>query len=331
LEYYKNELVSDDLLSKVNEVVGGREILFLTVHGSHLYGLNHADSDVDIKGVFLPTNREIVLGNIPKTVKYTSGDDNSKNSKEDCDVELFSLNYFFDLASRGDTGAISMLSAPENLVIIQSDTWRNIVLHKSMFYSKNMAGLIGFVRTQANKYCEKGDRLKCAIDAEYFFEARCPDSKLIDFWDDLPNGSHIEKIDKDGRKFYSVCNRLIQDTSKSSYACSIVKSIVSSYGKRSISAFNNNGLDWKAISHAFRVSNELSDLYKFGTIKYPLVNSETILDIKLGKLDFKNYVLPRLNSLMDEVNALSEKSNFPQEVDKKRIDDFTYYTIKMLM
>lgn len=331
MEFYKNELVSDELLSKINEIVDGREILFLTVHGSHLYGLNHADSDVDIKGVFLPTNREIILGNIPKTVKYSSGNDNSKNSKEDCDIELFSLNYFFELASRGDTGAISMLSAPENLVIVKSDTWRNIVLHKNMFYSKNMAGLIGFVRTQTDKYCAKGDRLRCAKDAIKYIENGDPDSRLKDFWNDLPKGDHIEKIEKDGRFFWSVCNRLMQDTSKFSYVNIVVKSIISSYGKRSQKAFDNSGLDFKAISHAFRVANELSDLYKFGTIKYPLVNSKIILDIKLGKLDFKNYVLPRLNLLMDEVNVLSKKSNFPQEVNKKKIDDFAFYTIKMLM
>ena len=158
-------------------------------------------------------------------------------------------------------------------------------------------------------------------------------TRLSDIWDDLPNLKYTRKYvdEKSGLRMYEICNKKFHETASAEYVLSSLESTLSKYGKRVKLAEENNFLDWKAISHAFRIANELSDLYKFGTIKYPLVNYETILDMKLGKLDFKNYVLPKLNSLMDEVNDLSKKSNFPQEVDKKKIDDFAFYTIKMLM
>lgn len=36
--------------------------------GSHLYGTNTENSDMDFKGIYLPTAREIVLGTYKKTI-----------------------------------------------------------------------------------------------------------------------------------------------------------------------------------------------------------------------------------------------------------------------
>ncbi len=62
--------------------------------GSHLYGTATEKSDLDFKGIFLPSNREILLGKIPKSIKYDTGNDHSKNSPEDIDEEIYSLHYF---------------------------------------------------------------------------------------------------------------------------------------------------------------------------------------------------------------------------------------------
>ena len=37
-------------------------VIMKTVFGSHLYGLSTPESDMDFKGVFVPTAREIILG-----------------------------------------------------------------------------------------------------------------------------------------------------------------------------------------------------------------------------------------------------------------------------
>lgn len=323
-----DDMFNGDLIEKIHDLLDGRVLICLIVHGSHLYGLNHEDSDIDIKGVFMPSKRDYLLCDVPVTLKYTSGNDDSKNSKDDVDLELYSLNHFFKLAASGDTGAISMMNASKDMVCFSNYIWEKILEYPGIFYSKNMAGLIGFVLTQTSKYCQKGDRLAAAKEAQNFFEASDPESKLREYWGALPTGEYLSHVEKDGNRFYDVCGRMIQDTSSAKYALGVINSITKSYGNRAKTAHDNNGLDWKAISHAFRVASELSNLYEFGKINYPLDDFERIKRMKMGELDFKTEVLPDLNSLMDRVHEMSQKSHFPEKVNQEKIDNLLYSLIK---
>jgi len=40
--------------------------------GSHLYGTATVDSDLDYKGVFLPSKKEVLLGKIHKSINHTA-------------------------------------------------------------------------------------------------------------------------------------------------------------------------------------------------------------------------------------------------------------------
>lgn len=46
-----------------------------------------------------------------------------------------------------------------------------------------------------------------------------------------------------------------------------------------------DGNDWKALSHALRALLEVKELLSFGTINFPLKDSQFLLDVKLGKID----------------------------------------------
>jgi predicted nucleotidyltransferase len=59
------------------------------VFGSHLYGTATENSDTDYKGVYLPTEKEILLNRVPKSYNYKTGDGVTKNTKDDIDVEFF--------------------------------------------------------------------------------------------------------------------------------------------------------------------------------------------------------------------------------------------------
>lgn len=47
--------------------------------GSHLYGLNTPTSDVDYKGIFMPTLEELLLNSFPKTIVTSTGPEHAKN------------------------------------------------------------------------------------------------------------------------------------------------------------------------------------------------------------------------------------------------------------
>ena len=100
------EFVRNDL---IKEQETGRELLYLCEFGSHLYGTDTPDSDIDYKGVFLPSKKEMLLGNKCKSLHYSSGKNDDRNTKEDVDVDLWSLQYFFFFFFKEERNAIKLL------------------------------------------------------------------------------------------------------------------------------------------------------------------------------------------------------------------------------
>jgi len=175
------------------------------VFGSHLYGTNTPESDKDFKGVFMPTKEQIYLGKIPKCYSEQTGDDKSKNTKEDTDTEIYSLHYFIKLACEGQTVALDMLHAPLDMRTYSSPLWHRIIFNRSKFYTKNMKAFVGYARRQAAKYGIKGSRLDAAKNVlDFIFENCYSGVKLKKYWNDLPEGEHIHKdeIDPNGNRIY---------------------------------------------------------------------------------------------------------------------------------
>ncbi len=135
-------------------------IIVKMVFGSHLYGTNTPESDMDYKGVFLPSKEEILLGKIPKSYTInTKKGSNTKNSAEDTDIEIYSLHYFIKLACEGQTVALDMLHAPDDMLIEVDSYWWDIIRHRDKFYTKNLKAFVGYARRQAAKYGLASGRL----------------------------------------------------------------------------------------------------------------------------------------------------------------------------
>lgn len=76
--------VAKSLLNK------GDKLVYLSHFGSVLYGTNSEKSDCDLKGVFVPSVASLVKGTASHHYRFSSGANDSKNSAEDVDVELWS-------------------------------------------------------------------------------------------------------------------------------------------------------------------------------------------------------------------------------------------------
>jgi len=305
--------------------------------GSELYGTNTKDSDTDIKGVFLPTIEQIFLGRIPKTIQENTKTTNeTKNTKEDIDIELFSLHYFIKLACEGQTVALDMLHCPNNMLIETSTIWGRIVENREKFYTKNLKAFVGYARTQAARYGIRGSRLNDAKRVVDFLDkirqveiAHCDRLnsfyyKLSDVWKDLPEGEHIFKHEDKTPKIYEVCGKKIQETVKIEYALNIVDRFYKQYGERAKQAANNEGIDWKAVSHAVRAAMQVKELLTENTITFPLKEAELVKEIKQGRLDYITKVAPVLEGLMEEVEILSKNSALPEKADRKFWDNFIF-------
>ena len=88
-------------------------LLYEVVHGSHLYGTNISDSDLDIKGVYAPYSYDVLCGEEPalNVISKANKRINEKSDKNTIERKYYSLAKFYHLLSKGDIGCTEMLFA----------------------------------------------------------------------------------------------------------------------------------------------------------------------------------------------------------------------------
>lgn len=314
-------------------------------HGSTLYGLETENSDVDYKGIYIPSLEDMILGKESVTKQSSTGEKDQKNQSGDIDEQYFSLQKFIEMACAGETVAIDMLHCNDKNLISSSPLWDELVSMRAMFYTTNMKAFLGYCKKQAAKYGIKGSRLSALESVvnklKYAMIDHGEDCKLKDpvscsmveiiHNEDENHKEHVKLIDgfykKDkwiDKQMIDVCGSKFEMNTSVSHVLNSIQAQYDQYGKRAKLAKENKGVDWKAVSHAIRAAYQLKEIYETGDLKYPLAGRELILDIKLGKLDYIDEVQPLLDSLIDEVEDLSETVDLPKKAD---VEFFKWWTV----
>lgn len=173
------------------------KLIYLTQYGSHLYGLNTENSDLDFRGVFIPNREDVLLKRDVDEYNTELVLDCGTNIEIDnigcvdiiknpgfqkkVDVKLFSIYKFLKLCSKGDTNALDVLfsvvyGAPTQIMKThveqfydglyiddeQNPWW--IIEHIKEYANKlintsNLSSPITYAHKQAEKYSVKGERL----------------------------------------------------------------------------------------------------------------------------------------------------------------------------
>jgi predicted nucleotidyltransferase len=305
-----------------------RKTLVRMVFGSHMYGLNTPESDTDYKGIFLPSRKEVLLGRIPKTLRISEGSgDSGKNTAEDVDEEHYSLHYFLDLACKGETVALDMLHSRREDWVEKTLVWELLVAQRERFYTKNLRALVGYARRQAAKYGVKGSRLSDARNVLNFLremDTESPHIRLEDIWEGIPTGEHIRKEERTYPETVAtldVCGKKLQSTAKARQYIDTLGRFVEAYGARARKAERNEGIDWKAVSHAFRAGYQVQGILLRGGFSYPLDETDFIRKVKLGEVPYK-VAGPMLEELIDGLEEMAAESDLPETVNRRGIDEW---------
>lgn len=306
------------------------KILFLTQYGSHLYGLNTENSDLDFRGVFLPEKEDLLLQKAKDeyNVELNIG-------KRKVDVKLFSIHKFLKLCSKGDTNALDVLFSvsyinkgsylrthveqfynflytdEENLSVSWAIEYIKEYANKLINIDKLMSP-ISYAYKQATKYGLKGER-KQALDKILAQAQEIVDSsdtewftvsdlvKVIDF-----SNKHysIDKLDNKGtiEKYLNVCGVQHQyNLDLEVFIERITEKVEKEYtSDRTKNAVDGN--DWKALSHALRILSQIKDLLTTGNYSFPNVNKAFLLNVKLGKIsreEIDNYFETNFKDVLD--------------------------------
>jgi len=300
--------------------------------GSTIYGTSTPESDTDYKAIYLPSGNDIVMQRIQGSINNnTKKDERSKNTADDIDIEMFSLDKYIKLLLEGQTVAIDMLFTPDEFIEQSSPLWDHIRENKDKFLHSGILSFVGYCRTQANKYGIKGSRMRAVKDTIEFFKAMTynhPNS----FDERLRDAFHISTLEAfaEGKEFINVIMLTNKDGLSEPYlevvgrkygmgitvkeVFKLLTKIWDNYGERSRQAMNNDGIDWKALMHAVRIQHEAQELLTTGHITFPRPERELLLKIRNNKhkvtMPYKE-VAKIIEDGLDDLEAL--KSNLPKK------------------
>jgi hypothetical protein len=291
---------------------------------------------MDFKSIYVPTSRDILLQRIKGSVsdKRSKGE-GEKNYAGEVEEESYSLDRFLKLVSEGQTVALDVLFSNSNIIqVYNSYIWDNIERNRHRLLTKESKAFIGYCRQQSAKYGIKGSRVAAVRDSLNFlktislghvntiklghfeknieiFSNNREFVKIVDI--ELPNTQLIRHLE--------VCGRKLPYTSTIKNAIDILQKLFDEYGHRALQAENNEGVDWKALSHAVRIGQEAIELFDTHNIIFPRPNALELIAIKTGQIPYKD-VAEKIEDLFVEVELAAERSTLPESVDKEWIDDF---------
>lgn len=306
--------------------------------GSHLYGTSTPASDIDYKSVFVPSADAILLQRIKATVTDKRPKQPfEKNVAGEIDQEAYALHRYLQLLAEGQTVALDMLFAPRWAMTSEPDPiWEDICDHKHLFLSRRAASFIGYCRTQANKYGIKGSRVHAVRNIVEWFdqeigvhghlarmeiaaqtipafiaERKLDHTSIIS----IPHPSKPEV----GLPHLECCNRKAPFTVSLKDARAIYGRLLDEYGGRALMAERNEGIDWKALSHAVRVGSEALELLATGHITFPLPDAAHILAIKQGTRPYAE-VAEEIEGLLEKVERAEKISSLRETPNHAVID-----------
>ena len=310
-----------EILKQLQPKIRGK-LVYLSQFGSHLYGLNTENSDLDFRGVYIPNLDDVILKKDKDEINeeleflHVKGMGYRFNEEEKVqiipentylklikvDVKIFSLQKFITLCSKADTNALDLLFSIEDNFIekyinydrntTDSVIWQLYSNRSKLINTSRLESPVTYAFKQATKYGIKGERYSKLLEALKVAKELSEGSvrDLVQYFPfaDVFDDKYV-KVDKLKNKdideyYLNICGVQHQfNTSLNTFIERLEDKVNKEYtSERTKSAKDGN--DWKALSHAIRVLLEIQELLETGNIKFPLRQKDFLLDIKLGKV-----------------------------------------------
>lgn len=276
---------ANELLAKAQRELKG-QTLYAVVFGAHLFGTADDQSDVDVRGVFLPDIEEVLLGHPKESLRIQS-----EATKDD--LVLWSVQHFRALLLKGDTNAVELLFSDSHphAVLQSSKAWEVVKEAGRKLLHRPLRGFWGFALALSQRY----DIKSLVVEGLEFLQEILTDKEdglrlravIPDIFAALPERLQpIVRVERgtDGRDYLLVgrhsylLDSFMQDIKRS------VATALSKRGERVFRlAHRADDEDWKALHHAIRVALEAITLHKTGHLTFPLPDAQWLYAIKRGQ------------------------------------------------
>ncbi len=305
----------------------GDNIILLTLGGSHAYGTNNENSDLDVRGCTLNSKMQILTNeNFEQFVN------------EATDTTIYSFNKLISLLSNCNPNTIELLgNKPEHYLYV-SEIGKELIDNAHLFLSKRAAySFGGYATAQLRRLDNKAVRL---VNQEQR-ERHILNSIMNAYHTFTEKYFHFEEdsiklyIDKSEQEEYDT--EIFMDVNLHHYPLRDYKSmwsemnnVVKDYskiGKRNKNAIEHNKLG-KHMMHLIRLYMMCLDiLEKEEIVTYREKEHELLMEIRNGKfLDGDRQPIPEFYEMVDDYEKKLEyaknNTNLPDNPDYKRINEF---------
>jgi len=304
--------------------------------GSHLYGTATSESDLDIKAVYLPEARDILLQRVPAAVSvHREKAKGEKNTAADTDFEAYSSAKFLELLAEGQTVALDMLFAPDAMLLsAPHPVWAEIKALAPRLFSRKTTAFVGYCRQQARKYGVKGERLTAvraalealrAIEGTYGSNAKlevaATEVRALAAEHALLDVVEVPEATGYMATYFDIAGKKAIFSASIKGARTIAEGLYNEFGERTRAAEANSGVDWKAMSHAVRIARQAVEFLETGQVTLPRPEAAHLLAIKCGALPYAA-VGEEIETLLEAVEAAAARCGLPEGPEPGLAEDF---------
>jgi hypothetical protein len=297
------------------------------VHGSRLFGTSDDESDVDVKSVWLPSSRDILLGRTDWTV--FDGDQSRRNAPGDVDHEQHDLIRYLKLVASGHPVPVEMLFAPDSAHEEEPhDIWRKLTELAPLIVPSSVSKFMGFIEEQSSSFGVGGARItavRSAMEALDASKIRNPKASVRDVAQEAVEAAaspHVRiDVKPDGSRFLLIAGRSTAFENKASVAHKLAWMLIESFDAKARKLAGGDRKNWKAVSHAIRIAEEALELSTCGSITLPRPNADELLAIKHGRVPVED-VAARIEYLIPAVGKAALTSPLNAVPDAEVMEDF---------
>lgn len=338
------------------------QALFEIPFGSHLYGTNGPTSDLDFKVVCLPSLVDLLKNTQQKNRKVLpeGKKDGEKMNKDEAEYEYIPLQVFLNDFFNGQTYALEIAFAVMQGKFTAMDTrdtheleeWINMLV--GLYLTSNVKKMVGYAVSQSQNYGLKTERYTVLRDAiaivQSYLDTQATNAgflasvqvaqnvrldaapSLVERLVELKHVKCCEILNGSGGTAMApaieICGKQFPLTTAVSTVLRSITSLLNTYGDR-VKKYDGEGVDWKALSHAIRITEQVLELSKTGFITFPRPNAAYLKSVKDGEVSIEEATAV-LTDRFNELDVAVTNSILPEKTEQLEVN-FEQFKESMLL
>jgi predicted nucleotidyltransferase len=313
------------------EIAERNKILEIRV-GSHLFGTDTPDSDLDLVGIFMPSEEMVFGGERCEEVDlgFKAKDDTGRNTAQAIDFKMHEYRKFVKLALQNNPNILHMLFInDENIRFIDGpDGFGQRLLSRAHLFPHKGAHhrFVKYADSQRHKMrikpqmyaaLEDGLRVLSMFDDNHVLADVVINQSLANAapFVDSGQGKHVQCGDLHFERgvFVKKAKKMIRDRL--------------SRATNRAQLFTKHGYDTKFASNLIQLLMEGIELMVTGRISFPLAFRDDILAIKRGDYS-ADYIMEWADNLVELARASYEKTSLPSGPRTNEIQRFVIEEVK---